>query len=52
MGNDTPFSTDTDSSMAKRQYKVSITMDCPREQLDYVLSQLADVGSGLTIKID
>jgi hypothetical protein len=39
-------------SLHSSAYKVSITMDCTRRQLDVVLVQLAGIGSNLTIKID
>ena len=53
MGFETPLSTSSSTgSLHSTAYKVSITMDCTRGQLDAVLVQLGGIGSGLTIKID
>ncbi|KIN05198.1 hypothetical protein OIDMADRAFT_177482 [Oidiodendron maius Zn] len=53
MGLGTPLSTRSSTgSPHSTVYKVSVNMVCTRGQLDAVLGQLADVGSGVTIKLD
>lgn len=53
MGLGTPLNTRSSTgSPHSTVYKVSVNMVCTRGQLDAVLGQLADVGSGVTIKMD